>query len=148
MKIESFKIKGSMTMTKISPNGDVETRRKDNLILNVGFDFIANALCATTNRPSVMGYTALGTGTTAVDAAQTALVTELARKPATYAHTAGTKVFTLSTTFQAGEATGAITEAGICNASSDGIFLDRLTFAVMNKGADDIITTTFQFTLS
>lgn len=137
-----------MTMTKISPNGDVETRRKDNLILNVGFDFIANALCATTNRPSVMGYTALGTGTTAVDAAQTALVTELARKPATYAHTAGTKVFTLSTTFQAGEATGAITEAGICNASSDGIFLDRLTFAVMNKGADDIITTTFQFTLS
>ena len=137
-----------MTMTKISPNGDVETRRKDNLILNVGFDFIANALCATTNRPSVMGYTALGTGTTAVGAAQTALVTELARKPATYAHTAGTKVFTLSTTFQAGEATGAITEAGICNASSDGIFLDRLTFAVMNKGADDIITTTFQFTLS
>ena len=105
MKIESFKIKGSMTMTKISPNGDVETRRKDNLILNVGFDFIANALCAATNRPSVMGYTALGTGTTAVDAAQTALVTELARKPATYAHTAGTKVFTLSTTFQAGEAT-------------------------------------------
>lgn len=148
IKNTDLKLKGSLIITKISPNGDVETRRKDNLIVNAGFDFVADAIGKASGRPSVMGYTAVGTGTTAVAATQTGLTTEIARKAATYAHTAGTKVFTLSTTFNAGEATGAITEAGICNASSNGTFLDRVTFAVMNKAADDIITTTFQFTLS
>jgi hypothetical protein len=57
-------------------------------------------------------------------------------------------VFTMTTKFAAGEATGAITEAGICNASSGGTFLDRVTFAVINKASDDELTTNFQFTLS
>ena len=95
-----------------------------------------------------MGFTAVGTGTTAVAATQTGLVTEIKRKAASYAHTANTKVFTLTTNFAAGEATGAITEAGICNAASGGTFLDRVTFDVINKAADDTMTTTFQFTLS
>ena len=95
-----------------------------------------------------MAYTAVGTGTTAASATQTALVTELARKAATYAHTAGTKVFTFTTKFNAGEATGAITEAGICNAATGGTFLDRVTFNVINKGADDTYESHFQFTLS
>lgn len=129
-------------------DGSIDTRKKDNLILNAGFDFIANAIGQSSGRPDAMGYTALGTGANAVAASQTALVNELARKNAAYAHTNGTKVFTLTSTFNKGEAVGAITEAGICNASSSGIFLDRVTFAVINKAADDILTTTFQFTLT
>lgn len=147
-ELEPMHLKGSFIAELRHADGTVEVRRKDNLILNVGFDFIADAMGAPSDRPAVMGYTAVGTGTTAVAATQTALVTELARKAATYTHTAGTKVFTFSTYFAAGEATGAITEAGICNAESAGIFLDRVTFAVINKAADDELTTNFQFTLS
>lgn len=148
MEKENTKIKGSLILTLKHKDGSVEVRRKDNLILNVGFDFIANAIGNANSRPAAIGYTAVGTGTTAVAASQTSLVTELARKAATYSHTTGTKVFSFTTYFAAGEATGAITEAGVCNASSGGIFLDRVTFAVINKAADDELTTNFQFTLS
>jgi hypothetical protein len=95
-----------------------------------------------------MGYIAVGTGSTAPVATQTALITEQARGAATYAHTAGTKVMTFSTTFAAGAATGAITEAGVFNSVSGGTMLDRVTFSVINKGADDTLTAQFQFTLS
>ena len=144
---DGLKIKGSFMATLRHKDGSVEVRRKDNLILNVGFDFICDAI-ANSARGDVMGYTAVGTGTTAVAATQTALVSELARLAATYAHTTGTKVFTLTTYFAAGVATGAITEAGICNASSGGTFLDCVVFDVINKASDDELTTNFQFTLS
>ena len=144
---ETLKLKGSFTATLRHKDGSVEVRRKDNLILDGGFDFIC-AVIAGTTQPAAMAYTAVGTGTTAVAASQTGLVTELTRVSATYAHTTGTKVFTLTSYFAAGVATGAITEAGICNASSSGTFLDRVTFSVINKASDDELTTNFQFTLS
>ena len=146
-KKEYLKLKGSFTATLRHKDGSVEVRRKDNLILDGGFDFICAAI-AGTSQPSPMAYTAVGTGTTAVAASQTGLVTEISRLAATYAHTTGTKVFTLTSYFAAGVATGAITEAGICNASSSGTFLDRVVFDVINKAADDELTTNFQFTLS
>ena len=145
---DELKIKGSLELVLKHADGTVETRRKDNLILNAGFDFIADAIGKSVSRPSAMAYTAIGSGTTAASAAQTALVSEITRKSASYSHTSGTKVFNFSTTFNAGEGTGAITEAGICNASSSGIFLDRVTFSVINKAADDVMTTNFQFTMS
>lgn len=144
---DDVKIKGAIILTVKHKNGSVETRRKDNLILTAGFNFICDAI-ANPQRPALMGFTAVGTGTTAVAASQTGLVSELLRKEATYTHSTNSKVFTLTTTFNAGEATGAITEAGICNAESGGTFLDRVNFAVINKAEDDTMTTTFQFALS
>lgn len=146
--MDKLKLKGSFTGILRHKDGSCEVRRKDNLILNVGFDFIADAIGKASDRPACMAYTAVGTGTTETDPTQTGLVTELARKAATYAHVAGTKVFTFTTKFAEGEATGAITEAGICNANSAGIFLDRVTFSVINKGDDDTYESHFQFTLS
>lgn len=149
VKEKELTLKGSFIATKRNTKtGEVTVTRKDNMILNVGFDFICDAIGKSSSRPNVMSYTAVGTGSTAVAATQTGLVSELTRKAATYSHTAGTKVFTLTTNFPAGTATGAITEAGICNAASDGVFIDRVTFAVINKAADDELTTNFQFTLS
>ena len=136
---QKLKLKGTHIGILRHPDGTVEVHRKDNLILNVGFDFIADAIGKGSGRPACMAYTAVGTGTTA---------TAATRKGATYAHTAGTKVFTFTTKFNAGEATGAITEAGICNAATGGTFLDRVTFDVINKGADDTYESHFQFTLS
>jgi hypothetical protein len=145
---ESMKLHGAITLMLKKANGEVETVHKDNIIVDVGFDFIADAIGKAVSRPGVMGYIALGTGTTAAAAGQTALVTELDRNAATYAHTAGTKTFTFTAEFAAGDATGAITEAGVFNASSSGIMLDRVVFPVVNKGADDSLTAVFTFTMS
>lgn len=141
-------IKGALEIIHHKADGSVSVRRKDNLILNAGFDFIADAIGKSASRPNVMSHIAVGTGNTEVAAAQTALATELSRKAANYQHTPGTKIFTFTTTFNPGEATGAITEAGVCNAASAGTFIDRVTFAVVNKAADDTVTLNFQFTLS
>lgn len=145
---ESMKLHGAITLMLKKANGEVETVHKDNIIVDVGFDFIADAIGKSASRPGVMGYIALGTGTTAAAAGQTALVTEIDRNAATYAHTAGTKTFTFTADFAAGDATGAITEAGVFNAASSGIMLDRVVFPVVNKGADDSLTAVFTFTMS
>ena len=143
-----LKMKGSLELVIKRANGEIEIRRKDNIIVNVGFDFIADAIGKEVGRPAAMSHIAIGSGTTAPDATQTALVSEITRLAATYAHTAGTKTFSFQATFGAGVGTGAITEAGVLNASTGGILFDRVTFAVVNKGADDTMTATFTFTMS
>ena len=145
---ETMQLQGAMTLIVRRASGDIETVHKDNIIVNVGFDFIADAIGKSASRPSVMGFIALGTGTTAAAASQSALVSELDRNAATYAHTAGTKAFSFTADFPAGDGTGAITEAGVFNAASGGIMLDRVVFPVVNKGADDSLTAVFTFTMS
>lgn len=147
MFLDQMKLHGSMEAVLVRENGDVEVTRKDNIIVNAGFDFICDAIGNGT-RPAAMGWIGVGTGVTAPAAGDTALGTQSLRKAATYAHTGGTKVFTMSATFAAGEATAALTEAGVFNAASAGTMLDRVTFAVINKGANDTLTVTFTFTLS
>ena len=145
---DNFKMKGALALTCHRANGDVEVRRKDNIIVDVGFDFIADAIGLGTGRPAVMSHIALGSDNTAPAAGQTALGSELVRLAATYDHTAGTKTFKFSATFAAGVGTGAITEAGVFNDALAGIMFDRVTFAVLNKGADDSVTAEFTFTMS
>lgn len=145
---EAMKLHGAVTLMLQKSNGEVQTTHKENIIVNVGFDFIADAIGKATSRPGVMGFIAVGTGTTAAAASQSALVTELDRNAATYAHTVGTKTFTFTAQYPAGDATGAITEAGVFNAASAGIMLDRVVFPVVNKGADDSLTAVFTFTMS
>ena len=143
-----LRLRGAMELCLRRANGEVIVRRKDNLIVDVGFDFIADAIGLSTGRPGILSQIAVGTGTVAAAAGDTALGAELARKAATYDHTAGTKVFTFETTFDPGEATGAITEAGVFNAATAGTMLDRVVFAVINKGVDDTLTQKFTFTMS
>lgn len=147
---DTLKLKGSMTAVLFKEDGTTETYLRDNIIVNVGFDFIADAIGKSASRPGVMNAIAVGTGLTAAAATQTALVAELARGAATYAHTAGTKIFTFVTTFAAGTGTGAITEAGVFNSTtaSSGIMLDRVVFDVINKGAADTLQVTFTFTMA
>lgn len=148
MKKENIQAHGAFVGILRHKDGRVETIRKDNMILNGGIDFLCDAVGKASGRPGVMNYIAVGTGTTQAEASQTALVTESMRKTATYSHTPGTTKMTFSATFDAGEATGALTEAGICNANSGGTFLDRVVFAVLNKGADDVFTANFEITLT
>ncbi len=41
---ESMQLHGAMTLIIHRANGDTETLHKDNLIVNVGFDFIADSI--------------------------------------------------------------------------------------------------------
>lgn len=148
MANESIGVHGEFVGTLIKADGTVQTFCKDNLILNSGIDAICNSLAVSTSRPMVFKYIAVGTGTTEAESTQTELANELTRKSASYTHVPGTSYFTLSTTFNAGEATGAITEAGVCNSTTTGIFLDRVAFPVVNKEADDVYTVTFKITLT
>lgn len=125
-----------------------QTVEKHNLILDDGFDFICNAIAKTTGRPNALSHIAVGTNSTAASASDSGLKRELVRSAATYTHTAGTKFFTMVATFAAGVGTGALTETGLCNASSGGVTMDRVVFPVVNKQATDTFKVTFQFVLS
>ena len=148
---EPMKVHGAMKATLVRGNGDVEVTKKDNLIVSVGFDFICDAMARGTGRPGPMSHIAIGTGSTGAPAlANTRLEAEIVRQAATYDHSTGTYVFTMTTTFAPGVGDGAIVEAGVFNASgvNSGTMLDRVTFAEINKGSADSLTVQFSFTLS
>jgi hypothetical protein len=93
-----------------------------------------------------MSHMAVGTGTTAAAVGNTALVTELDRN-ALSSTTVSTNTVQYSGTWAAGDGTGALTEAGIFNASSAGTMLARTVFSVVNKGASDQVTITWTITV-
>lgn len=145
---KGLKMIGKMTAILKKADGSKEIYVHNNLITQVGFDFIANAIGKSSSRPDVMSYIAVGTGTTAADVADTTLETEIARAAATYAHVTGEMTFEFQADFGAGVGTGAITEAGVLNAASSGILFDRVVFAAINKLAGDSLTQKFEFTMA
>tara|TARA_B100001250_G_scaffold378301_1_gene368031 strand:+ start:397 stop:828 length:432 start_codon:yes stop_codon:yes gene_type:complete len=117
----------------------------DNLVVTTGKNLVASRLVGTT--PAVMSHMAIGSGTTAAAAGNTALGTELGRVSLT-SGSASSAVVTYVATFAAGTGTGAVTEAGLLNASSGGTLLCRTVFSVVNKGANDSMTVTWTVTVS
>jgi len=155
-KAETMTIRGFVDVLVYDELGHLkEERHYDNGITNVGFEVIADRIAGhsafTGNEPN---YIALGTGSTAFAATQTALVTELSaggysRQQDTDAtYTSGSKSFAISATFAAGVATGALTESGLFDASTSGNMMARQTFSTINVGASDSITVTWTITLS
>lgn len=145
---EKLHIVGMFTLELKRPDGSVSVLQKQNMIVNGGFDLIADALSKSTGRPGILSYLGIGTGTTAVAAEQTSLTAELLRKTVTYTHDTNTKVFVISATFNEGEGTGTITEAGLFNAVSSGTMFNRVVFTATPKGANDIISVKFTFNMS
>ena len=116
-----------------------------NLVVTTGLAFIASRMKDTTD--TAMSHMAIGTGTTAAAAGDTALDTEAARVALT-STTVTANAIAYVASFGAGTGTGAITEAGILNASSAGTLLCRTVFDVVNKGANDTLQITWTVTLS
>lgn len=142
-----LKTRGDVSITVIRGDGSASTYRGHNLITNSGIDFLANSF-GTATRLAQMTYIAVGTGTDSAANADTALKKESLRKSASVNYTAGSGVITVSATFAAGEATGALTEAGILNDASGGTLFDRIVFPAINKGASDTVNLTFEITLT
>jgi len=143
---ENLKAHGELTILVFDRNGNLkEAKKVPNLVVTVGKNYIASRMVGTAS--TVMSHMAIGTGTGTPIAGDTALGTEAGRVSLT-AFTASTNTVTATATFAAGTGTGAITEAGILNASSGGTLMCRTTFPVVNKAAGDSIAITWVVTVS
>lgn len=142
---DGLKVTGAVSIRVFDKNGVVKDSREiKNLVVTSGRNFIASRMTGST---TAMSHMAIGSGTTAADVANTTLQTELGRVALTSATTTGA-VTTYVATFGAGTGTGAVTEAGVLNAGSGGTMLCRSVFPVVNKGADDGMSITWQITVS
>ena len=137
---DNLKMKGRL---QVSLNGEV-VRDIDTLVVTAGKAYVADRM---KNNSSTMSHMAIGSGTTAAAAGNTALGTELGRVSLT-STTVSSNVVTYVATFAAGTGTGAVTEAGILTASSGGTMLCRTVFSVVNKGSADSMTITWTVTVS
>lgn len=145
MLTDAIKITGDVTIQLFNADGSIKDKREiKNLVVTTGKEFIAGRMTGTA---TVMSHMAVGAGTTAAAAGDTALQSELGRVALTSGTTAGA-ITTYVASFPAGTGTGAVTEAGILNASSGGVLLCRTVFAVVNKGADDAMSITWAVTVS
>lgn len=147
---ENLKLSGQLNIVLKDKAGNIkDTREVKNLVVNAGLAYIASRMVGTAK--SVMSHMALGSGTTAAAAGQTDLVSILGSREAldstTISGTNNEKVVYVSS-FEAGDATGAVTEAGIFNAATSGDMLCRTVFSVVNKAADDTMSVTWTITLS
>ena len=137
---DNLKMKGRL---QVSLNGEV-VRDIDNLVVTAGKNYVADRM---KNNSSVMSHMAIGSGTKAAAAGNTALGTQLGRVSLT-SSTVSNAVVTYVASFAAGTGTGAVTEAGIFTASSGGTMLCRTVFSVVNKGSADSMTITWTVTVS
>ncbi len=142
---DQIRITGDVTIQLFNADGSLKDKREiKNLVVTTGKEFIAARMTGT---PTIMSHMAVGAGTTAAAAGDTALQSELGRVALTSGTTAAA-VTTYVASFPAGTGTGAVTEAGIFNASSGGTLLCRTVFPVVNKGVDDAMSITWAVTVS
>lgn len=144
MDDNGIKITGTITAVLTGPDGKVKDERTiQNLVVNTGRSHIIDRLQA--GSAAVCDYIAIGTGTTAAAAADTALETESARAQGTLSQPDAYTDRCIYT-FPAGTGTGAITEAGRLNDPTTGTLMGRQVFAAINKGANDSLQITYDFT--
>jgi hypothetical protein len=129
---------------QIALNGEV-VKEVPNLVVTAGKEYVASRIKDTTK--NAMSHMAVGTSSTSPGSADTTLGSEANRQLLT-STTVTSNTVTYVATFDPGEGTGALAEAGIFNDASAGDMLCRTTFAVINKGAADSMTITWVITVS
>jgi hypothetical protein len=138
---DDFKMIGRLS---IAVNDEV-VQEIPNLVVTDGKEFVASRMKDATT--TAMSHMAVGTGSTAAAAGDSALGSEAERNALTSTTVSGADI-TYVATFAAGEGTGALTEAGLFNASSSGDMLCRTVFPVVNKGQNDQMSVTWTVTVS
>ena len=137
---DDLKLTGALT---IALNDEI-VQETENLVVTAGKNWVADRM---NNANTVMTHMAVGTGTNAAAAGDTTLQTENDRNALTSTTVTANAVAYVAT-WAAGDATAAITEAGIFDAASGGDLLARTVFSVVNKGAADSMTITWTITVS
>jgi hypothetical protein len=150
MITDEIKATGALHVVLRGPDGKIKDERNiKNLVVTTGKNFIAASMIKTTSdTPAAMTHMGIGAGTTAAAVGNTALESALGSRVSLSSATNANAVTTYVATFPAGTGTGAVTEAGIFNASTSGTMLCRSVFSVVNKGADDSMSITWAITVS
>ena len=144
---DNLKLRGDVAIVLKDKNGNVkESRDINNLVVSAGLTFICSRMAGVS--ADVMSHMALGSGTTAAAAGDTDLESILGSREALDSSTASSNTIAYVSSFEAGEGTGAVTEAGIFNAATSGTMLCHVIFPVVNKQADDTMSITWTITLT
>lgn len=139
MIADNLKLKGRVAFQLHDKNGNLkESREIDNLVVSSGLNFITSRMEGASK--NVMSHMALGSGSTAASAGDTDVESILGSREALTSTTVTDNEIVFIALFGAGLATGAVTEAGLFNASASGDMLCRTVFSVINKSADDSLT--------
>jgi hypothetical protein len=142
-------VEDNILIQLIGPDGKIKEEHLHNTVTTAGKNGAADQILAspTLGKPTHM---AIGTGT----GGTTALTTEIDRNalgvPAGNANgkTRSGAVVTMQAEWLAGDGTGAITEAGIFDASSTGNMWTYASFTVINKAAGDTLKITWTLTFA
>jgi hypothetical protein len=147
---DNIKTKGTLSLVLTDEFGNVKQQDEHNLVVSTGLAYIASRMKDAT--ATAMSHMAIGSGSVAAAAGNTALGSELGRVTLTSTTLVTTSVTNDAVqyvaTFGAGTGTGAVTEAGIFNNVTGGTLLCRTVFAVINKGALDTLTITWKVTVA
>jgi len=150
---ERLGLRGELEILLLDKDGRIKDRRiLKNIIVNVGLAQVAGLINGVVTTP--FKYIAIGTGTAAPAATDTALQYETHRELAEVIDRVTTTVTNdtarLERTFSGYTGTEAVTESGVFDASAAGNMLCRQTFAAINVnwGAGDSIKVTWKIQVS
>ena len=151
--LDNLAVTGQLGIVLKDKDGNIKDERLvKNLVVNKGLEYITSRMKSdVSGGKALMSHIGLGSGTTSASASDTDLGSILGSREAldstTISGTNNEKIVYVAS-FEAGDATGAVTEAGIFNASTSGDMLCRTTFSAVNKGASDTMSITWTITLS
>lgn len=147
IKEKEMLVTGSLTIVLYDEHGNIKDKREiPNLVVTSGKNYLVSRAVGVAK--SVMSHMGVGTSSTAPAINQTALVAQLSSRVALSSTSSLNNTITYVTTFAAGVCTGALTEAGVFNASTSGDMLCRTTFPVVNKGSSDSLVITWVITVN
>jgi hypothetical protein len=141
---------GTWTAKLYGPDGELkQTVHGPNVVTTNGKEMLAAYLASAAASATLNSfkYVAIGTGSTAESASDTAMAVESARTTGTASYLSGA-IYQVTATFAAGVGTGAIVEYGLFNTSTGGTLFNRDTESVVNKGSSDSLVVITQLTLS
>jgi len=130
--------------------GNVKQRVEGpNVVCTNGKEYLASFLNSAAAGASTftMQYIGIGTDATEEAAGNTALGVEASRQTGIVSYVSN-QIYQVKATFAAGSGTGAISEYGLFSSNTAGTMLSRDTESVINKGALDTLTVTYQLTIS
>jgi hypothetical protein len=150
----TLKLKGIVELKQYR-NGKLIAQRNFNNLITTAGKGLASALLGAVGSPAACTYLAIGTGTNAAAAGDTALQTEITDSGLTRAAATVTQqqTTTANDTLQlvkqwTASGSKAITEIGIFNASSSGTMLGRQVFTAVNVVSGDTFQATYKVALS
>lgn len=142
---------GELKIVLRDKDGNIKDQRTvPNLVVNTGKNLIARRLGGiVTGTSATPSHMSVGMSTQVAAVGDTTLVSPVAGSiTALSLPSVTSNIVSMTATFGPGIGTGALTEAGIFNASSAGVMLCRTVFAVVNKDTSDTLTINWNITIA